>query len=142
MRQRHSCLGRVGKRATQLSFGVNFNMSDIDNYTPWEPSIKMYVLAVLVGTVVAIVFAGVVFATSSIVVAASMGGILALFGALMGENIGEAIVLSVILGLLCGLMLFVPPDPVAKWVGTWALPAVLGFCSSGIVIGISRELEI
>ncbi len=99
-------------------------------------------LAVLVGTIVAIVFAGVVFATSTIAIAASMGMILALFGALMDENIGEAIVLSVIVGGMCGLMFLVGPDPVAKWVGTWAVPAVLGFCSSKIIVGISRELEI
>lgn len=117
-------------------------MSEIDKYIPWEPSIKIYVLAVLVGTILAIVFAGVIFATSSIVVAASMGMILALFGALMNENIGEAIVLSVIVGGICGLLFWMASDPVAKWVGTWAVPAVLGFCSSNIVVGVARELEI
>jgi hypothetical protein len=117
-------------------------MSDIDKYTPWKPSIKIYALSVLVGTGLAVVFSGVVFATSSIATAASMGGILALFGALMDENIGEAIVLSVIVGGLCSLLFWVTPDPVSKWIGTWAIPAIIGFCSSRILIGISRELEI
>ena len=99
-------------------------------------------LAVLVGIILAVVFAVVVFATSTIAIAASMGMILALFGAFMNENIGEAIVFSVVLGGMCGLIFWVAPDPVAKWIGTWAVPAILGFCSSKIIVGISRELEI
>lgn len=117
-------------------------MSETDKHTPWNPSIKIYVLAVLLGAILAVVLTGVVFATSSIAVAASMGAILALLGALMDENIGEAIVLSVIVGGMCGLLFWVTPDPVSKWIGTWVVPAVIGFCSSKIVIGVSHELEI
>ena len=117
-------------------------MSETDTYTPWEPSIKIYVLAVLVGTIIAIVFAVVVFATSTIAIAASLGMILSLFGALMDENIGEAIVLSVFMSGMCGILFLVTSDPVSKWIGTWAVPAVLGFCSSKIIVGISREFEI
>jgi len=117
-------------------------MSEIEKYIPWEPGIRIYLLAVFVGTLLAIVFAVVVFATSSIAVAALMGMMLALPGAFMNENIGEAIVLSVIVGGMCGLLFWVGSDPVAKWVGTWGVPAVSGFCSSKIIVGIARELEL
>ncbi len=108
-------------------------MSETDKHTPWKPSIKIYVLSVLVGTIITVVLAGFVFATSSIVIAASMGCVLAIFGALMNENIGEAIVFSFFLGGMCGLLFWVTPDSVAVRIGTWAIPAVLGFCSSKTV---------
>jgi hypothetical protein len=123
------------------SAGMDFNASDTDECTYREPRMKIYVLATLVGTIAAILFAGVIFDTSSIAVAASMGTVLACLGALMGENIGEAIVLSVILGVMCVLLLWVAPDPVASWAGTWAVPAVIGFASGKIVVGIWREVD-
>ncbi len=115
-------------------------MSEIDQHTPWKPGMRIYGLATLVGAVLAVVLAGVVFATSTIVIAASMGAIFAIFGGVMDENIGEAVVLTVILGAICGVLLWVAPEPVAKWSGTWAVPAVIGFCASKIIVGISREL--
>lgn len=101
---------------------------------------KTYALAALLGAALAAVLAGCAFATSTIVVAASVGSILAFFGALMDENMGEAVVFTVILGVICGVLLWLAPEHVASWVGTWAVPAVIGFCSGKMVVGMSREL--
>lgn len=102
---------------------------------------KTYVLATLAGAVLAVALSVLVLAMSTIAVAAALGAILALLGAVMGENVGEAVVLTTLLAAICAGLLWVAPQAVAQWIGTWAVPGVIGFGAGAIVAGIAREFK-
>ena len=115
-------------------------MSEIHKHKVSDPGIRVYLIAVLIGSTLATVLSVLVFSTSTILISAFMGLALAFFGASMGENIGEAIVLSLATGTLCMVAFFNAPEPVANWIGRWVVPSVVGFCSGKITVGIAREL--
>lgn len=114
-------------------------MRKIVNDKFWKQRIRSFILAVVVGTALAVFFTVHVFSVSSVVITVSVGMILALLGALLEENVGEAVVLSLVVGGMSGFLLWVGPARVANWIGTWAVPGVIGFAASKIVVGLARE---
>lgn len=109
-----------------------------DRFVPYRPGIGAYVLACVLGAVVAFALSTWWLGLSFPWMALLVGALFAALGALTGENIGDALMFSLIVAVVVSVVLAFVPVP--GWLRIGVVPLATGLCTGKLVMGICIEL--